>query len=40
MMGNDGSGWLGGMGGFGMGVGVLILVALVALLVWRASSHR
>ena len=38
MMGYDGSGWLGGMGGFGMGIGLLFMVVLVALLVWGAGA--
>ena len=36
MMGYDGTDWF-GMGGFGIVVGVLFMVALVALLVWRAG---
>ena len=38
MMGYDGYGWLGGMGGFGMGIGLLFVVVLVALLVFGAGA--
>lgn len=38
MMGYDGYGWLGGMGSFGMGMGVLFMIVLVVFLVWGAGS--
>ena len=38
MMGYDGYGWLGGMGGFSMGIGLLFVVVLVALLVFGAGA--
>lgn len=41
MMGYDGNGWfgnMGGMGGFGMVLGLLFVVAVVVLLVWGAGA--
>lgn len=38
MMGYNGNDWLGGMGGFGIVVGLLFMVALVGLLVWGAGA--
>ncbi len=38
MMGYDGYGWLGGMGGFGMGIGLLFVVVVLVVLVWGAGA--
>lgn len=35
MMGNYG--WMGGVGGFGMGLGLLVWLAVIVLLVWGVS---